>query len=205
MTGHFPSIAAGIYKPPYFFEIKYLLSYYYLDWQDFERIHQGSAKLLYIWSNKTQTELTIAYEEKNFFQTEDKSASNPVISIYQYYTPLEKRLSLYLGYRFNTEDAESDIYDYTGHKIIAGGNLRLISQLYLGAEYSYYYKDYKEEDPVENETRTDARNGINASLSYRFTKNFRIKASYRGVINSSSVAIREYKRNIYSVGLDLSF
>lgn len=201
MTGHFPTLYAAYIKPPYFAEIRYRLHYYYIDNEDYVRVHQVRPRISYFWNPRSYTDFFVTYEDKFFYAEPLREADNLSGGLMHYQFFRNNRLRLNIGYQYENEDAKGSDYDYRNHQLSLGAQYLLLEGLKAGIQGEFLIKDYRNEDSFADKKRRDRRQDYLAFLSYDIFEFLGVRLLYNGILNESNLGFREYERHIVSLSL----
>ena len=165
----------------------------------------------YLLSNNRILEASLAFVRKNYFlpvldpANEDQSSRGVDGSLsWIWFFRENALLNLKLGY---TEDnAEGRNYDNQGYRFSAGLIYPLRDKLRLQLGGELYMQDYKNENLIyDNAVRKDRTYTGTVGLTWSIFKQMDLIAQYFYTRAASNIYAYDYKRHIYSVGMELKF
>lgn len=109
-----------------------------------------------------------------------------------------------LGYLFNSEEADGDNWDYKGHKLFATLSYSLKDNMGLFINSNYSVQKFENAHSIYTKTREDKILQLNPGFLYKY-KTALITLEYSYTKDDSNLAVYEYNRGIYSLGLEYSF
>lgn len=110
-----------------------------------------------------------------------------------------------LGYEYSKDKAKGRNWENTGNRISAGILAPLAEKLSLTISGEAFLQDYDNTHSVFGVKREDKIYSGSAGLIWDFMKNMNLNLQYSHTTADSNIAIYDYKRNIYTVGMQLSF
>jgi hypothetical protein len=117
---------------------------------------------------------------------------------------------LTLGYQFGTEDPYKSVgndYQLRYHQAFVGGGFPAWWNTRVELLYLFRYDDYTKRNSVVDfrKTRQDSENNMFASVSKPITDHIRVVVSYTGIIHPSNINLFDYRRNVVSGLLEISY
>ncbi len=168
----------------------------------------------------------VSYQKKDFHndissKREDRDSDQYAFNLNWYYffsqemgilTPFMERFQMsffqknkgYLNilYKLYYEDTEGSNWQYIGNKANATVLLQLMERLKLSLSVGFEYQDFQNIHTVYAEERRDLIYSASALLFYRFYKHANVQLLYVHTRDNSNIALYDYYRNVYSVGVE---
>lgn len=110
-----------------------------------------------------------------------------------------------LRYGFTRENADGDNWDSQSHRISANGMIPIVSHLkcHFGGEVRF--QDFENTHTTFETKRRDRVYQLAAGLNWDFTDNLRIVGQYNRVRDDSNIAVYDYSRDVYSLGVEYRY
>ena len=108
-------------------------------------------------------------------------------------------------YRISKEDTDGTNWDYVGSKLTLTTLVPLHEKTKLLVSGDADYRNFKNTHTVFNEERRDISYGISTLLFYRFVKNADVQFLYAYRSYDSNLALYDYDRNLFSIGVELRY
>lgn len=198
----------NIGKMPYNFRINYTYDYLFLDYHYFLQRH--TIRPLFILM-ENQTNLSVLqytfqvkeFREKPLFVEDARDAVNHEAGFVHFLRFNDAKHYIKAGYFYDREYAEGDNWDYEGNKVVTGFQYTFPKDVRLNVDYEYKRIRYENINIFfEDEgKRRDIDRAISIALSKDIKENLTISLEYMNRRNSSSIALYDYEKNLYSVGL----
>ncbi len=159
---------------------------------------------------KYMGQVYLKYNNKNFLWTpstpdEDRD-SNGLETGAGWYAFFAKRQGfLNLRYGFDREWTKGQNWEYLGNHLNATVLIPYKEKLNLALSGGVFFQDFVNTHTVFNEKRDDTIYTTAALVTYKVCKNSEFQLQYTHVQADSNVDIYEYRRNIYSVGMEVKF
>lgn len=179
-----------------------------LPWLRVEQPGFGHSDLFYRWQLHR-------FQESPFDTLSD--GMNHAVGVRQTFYVDGKRRNVFIGYRFDIEDArntEGDPFTYDGHQVQAGASWQLDDRTRAYGQYTFGLEKYDDTSggvgPISGltlPTREDNRHDIAVGLSHHVSEHAWLKAGYSTTINDSNQEAEgfEYDRHLAQVGLDFRY
>ncbi len=159
----------------------------------------------------TSTEVHATYQYRSFSDQgawegtrEDRDAHHYGAGLSQ--TFLYRQMRLTLGYDMSVENAQGGNYDYTGHQLSAGFSSPLhFWNLQFDLYSNVRFLSYDGTNSLFNLHRNDTQYMTVATLRKPLKYGMALFAEYTHTHNNSDIALYEYTRNMYLVGLEWKF
>jgi hypothetical protein len=90
---------------------------------------------------------------------------------------------------------------YSGNRFITGFQYTFPKDIRFNVDYEYKQVRYKNTNIYFDEKRRDIDRGVNAVFSKDIGKNWGVSLEYLHRKNSSNIALYDYRKNLYSVGV----
>jgi tetratricopeptide (TPR) repeat protein len=110
-----------------------------------------------------------------------------------------------LRYFLNNEWAKGNNWGYLGNRISASVLVPILKKLNLTISGGTLIQKYDNIHTVYNERRKDNVYSGSALLAYKIFKDHEFQIQYSHIRDDSNLTIYDYKRNIYSAGIQLRF
>ena len=110
-----------------------------------------------------------------------------------------------LKYEFIREDTEGINWENKGSKFILNATIPLIDKLKLQLNGEVFLKDYRHTHSVYNIEREDVTYTLSAGFNWEISKNIDLIARYTGIRCDSNLAVYDYKRNLYTAGIEFRY
>lgn len=137
ILGHIPHLYLSYNRHPFYFRVPYEFSYYrtggkengqdlglYLtfgsDSDKKLKMHALSPSLTIVEPHNLKSEITFAYQDKDYLDDVTSDAGQFSIGIVQYYKFLDRDIYPRAGYKYGSEDADQGISSYTYHQVLVG-------------------------------------------------------------------------------------
>ncbi len=149
--------------------------------------------------------ITYSFQDKNFFQDNDRDADQHAIASDNYYFFMDSKAYALLGGKLVNEDTSGAQFEYFGYYFNAGLSMPLeIAGLQpkLGLRYQYYLRDYDNITPSIGEEREDKRHTVTVALEHRLWKNFKLKLNYQYIDAISNLPSSDFNENIVSLSIE---
>lgn len=167
-------------------------------------------------------QLSAEYSKKEFFRTEtagtpidpdeDRDANAYTASAGWVYLFSEGKGFLNLRYRISKEDTDGRNWDYSGNKVDANMLIPLMERLKINLSGEVFMQDYKNilswagtGNIAPDTKRRDSTYTASGVVSYEFYKGANFIMQYAYIRDDSNIYIYDYKRNIYSAGIEYRF
>ena len=168
----------------------------------------------------------ISYQKKEFYDEpstkhEDRDSDQYAFNLNWYYffsqdtgilTPFMERFQMSffqknkgyfnLFYKLYFEDTEGGNWEYVGNKADATVLLQLMERMKLSLSAGFEYQDFKKIHSVYDKERRDLIYSASALFFYRFYKRANVQLLYVHRRDDSNIALYDYYRNIYSIGVE---
>lgn len=105
------------------------------------------------------------------------------------------------GYLYDMEDAHGANWNYEGNKVTAGFQYTFPKDIRLNTDYEYKRVRYGKTNIFFDEKRRDIDRAVNVVLSKEVKGNLTLSLEYLRSDNKSNIALYDYEKNLYSVGL----
>jgi len=160
--------------------------------------HRITPGAVFNFSPASITEFFYVYENKKFYNSRlyawnsDRNGINNAAGVSHTFV-LSKQSTATVGYAWNQDSTNADVWNYTGNKTYVSG-VKQLSTVKASLSASYYNKKY--EDVLSRHDRTQE---YSLSLNRNLTKHVSLDLSDLYVINDSNLMSFAYTRNIVSL------
>lgn len=110
-----------------------------------------------------------------------------------------------LSYEYSKDNADGLNWENTGNKISSGVLVPLAEKLSLTVSGEAFLQNYDNTHTIFGVKREDKIYSGSAGLIWEFMKNMNLNLQYAHTTADSNIPIYDYKRNIYTVGMQFSF
>jgi len=110
-----------------------------------------------------------------------------------------------LKYQFVDKNSEGANFQHKGHRVSANLAIPLKEKVKLQLSGQLFAKEYDNMNTWYDVVRDDTTINMSGGLVWDFYKNANIVAQYTRIKNDSNIVIYDYKRNLYTVGLEYRF
>ncbi|MFP4476351.1 MAG: tetratricopeptide repeat protein [Desulfatibacillaceae bacterium] len=232
LLSHSPSVFTEIRKGPYNARLAYDFVYYYsggakrdihsygwyLDFgstDDRLAMHQVSGVFGIDEPMGLHTDVQAIYLNKDY-QDRTPNAQAMQVGFIQSWSVFDTGASLRGGYIYYIEDSDAENLDYEYHQGLAGISFPLVWKLRGDMSYTYTYTRYGDNiPPVRHVSRRDRTQNFTGSLTAHMNDMLNLMASYSYTYSDSNwllpvgngrmVDIYRYRRNVYTLLLNVSF
>ncbi len=135
---------------------------------------------------------------------EDRDAVNISAGISWFMRYKDNRAYLSVGYAFDTENTDGVNWDYTGNKVTLNILHPLGDRTSLSLSGRYYNQEYENIHTRELIKRSDDIYAFSPALIYSL-ENVSLRLSYSYTESNSNIAVYDYYKNTYGVGVEYSF
>ncbi len=147
--------------------LKLVPSVYQLDGEDYLLTTKIKPEVSYAVNQQVSLWLSYAFSSNDYRQSDydDRDGSSHQVFLDAVYS-LDGGKGYFLGgFGYEDNTASEDIYDYGRLTVRAGGSFDLVYAVRLGVMGTYAGKTYKNDDPIDDKAREDARYKVSVSLS----------------------------------------
>lgn len=110
-----------------------------------------------------------------------------------------------LRYEFSSENTDGRNWSYLGNKGTANILIPLLANLRMNISGEVFHQDYRDINTIFNIKRKDKIYTASGVISYEFYKGANLLLQYAHIRDDSNIPIYDYKRNIYSAGIEYRF
>lgn len=188
------------------------VNYYYADstlggdgFLDFNRL---SPYLSHYFSKKQFLRVAYSYTDKGFDQGIGRDATVDAIEVDFYYFINGPRNYARIGYKFESENADSERFDHDSHHIRVSWIRRIElmgRQPKLKVSWRYEQRDYDSELSANDEQRDDDRHRLAAELEYELNKKTWLTVLHEFSNYKSNLAAADYNQHLTSIRLGYKF
>jgi tetratricopeptide (TPR) repeat protein len=161
-------------------------------------------------------QLSLGYSKREFFWTEtpegmpiqaDEDRDGDVFnaSAGWIYLFSEGKGFLNLRYEVSTENTDGVNWSYVGNRGSANILVPILGNLKMNVSGEVFLQNYRNVHTIFDIKRKDKIYTASGVLSYEFYKGASFLLQYAHVRDDSNIAIYDYKRNIYSAGIEYRF
>jgi len=229
ILGHIPHLYLNYNRHPLYLRLPYEFSYYrtggkengqdlgfYLtfgsDSDKKLKMHALSPALTIVEPHNLKSEITFAYQDKDYLDDITSDAGQSSIGIVQYYKFPDKEIYPRAGYKYGSEDADQDIYSYTYHQVLLGIASALPWWKTRGDISLTYEKTAFHTNPLYKLTgeREDRKYILALSIAKPLSDIFQLAFSYSYTRSDSNVSSNgidpyEFKKNVYGLMITALF
>jgi tetratricopeptide (TPR) repeat protein len=174
---------------------------------EFLEIYSTSPSVGLAVNDKWYATLTYSYKDTNFFDLPERDAQNHGFALGNYLFFMGGKGIIQVGYRFENEITTGDEFDYLGHYLDTKVKLPLpfSKKTQVSFSYQYYFRDFKNVTASIGERRDDFRHTIGLGVVQPVYKSIFAKLDYQFIDSTSNLTASDYKENIASLALGVSF
>jgi Tfp pilus assembly protein PilF len=188
--------------------LKIVPSIYQLDDEDYLTTVQVKPEVSYAVNQQISLWLSYTYSSNDYRQSDFvvRDGSSHEVFLDAVFSLVGDKGYFLGGVGYEDNIASEEEYDYGRLTVRAGGSFDLVYAVRLGVMGTYAGKTYKNDDPIEDETREDDRYKVSVSLSRElFYEWLEIAAEFTYTNNDSNIGDYEYERQIFGIGLSATF
>jgi tetratricopeptide (TPR) repeat protein len=143
------------------------------------------------------------FKDTPLFDEDKRNAKNHEIGFVHFLRFNQGKHFFKAGYFYDREFAEGDNWNYQGNKGIVGFQYTLSKDIRFNLDYEYKNFHYDDTNIFFGQHRKDIERNLTVGISKDIGKNKdkTITLEYRRTINSSNIALYDYKKNLVSVGM----
>jgi len=158
---------------------------------------------------KNLIEIFGGYINKEYFQPalidEDDRDSKGISAYISWIWSFKPGAFFNLKYQYTDEDTDGIFWEYNGNIFSANLSLPVRDKLVLQISSMYASHDYKNINTFFQEKRADDTKQGSIGLTYDMFKHAKLIVQYNKTKVDSTIPIYEYKRSIYTLGLEYRF
>ncbi len=191
--------------------LTYLYTRTLLGGKDFLGIHSVTPSLGYAFAPTWYTNFSYNYQDKNFISDNDRDADLNALGFNSFVFFMDSKAYVSFGYRIENEDTESTEFDYLGHflhlKVKTPLPIKAIAQWNPIATvgWAYFVKNYSNETASIGNERKDERTTLTLDLTADITKHIQAKLAYERIEAISNLASSDFKENIVTFSVGVSY
>lgn len=174
---------------------------------EFLEIHSTSPSVGLAVNDKWYATLTYSYKDTNFFDLPERDAQTHGFALSNYLFIMDGKGIIQVGYRFENEITTGDEFDFLGHYLDTKIKLPLpfSKKAQVSLSYQYFFKGFKNVTASIGEKRDDYRHSIGLGIIQPVYKSIFAKLNYQFIDSTSNLTASDYKENIASLALGISF
>ncbi|UCD78619.1 MAG: tetratricopeptide repeat protein [Desulfobacterales bacterium] len=198
-----------IHSDEYLFGIHGLVNYLEINWDRYLRTAGMELVFSALFGANTLLNITPKYENKKFYQIEQKDSNNINLTVESIFLLGANRIGLAAA--GEAEYAQDDAYSYKQIGGLINLERKLPYDFTVFGYYEYRYKAYEDSEVLFNKKRRDNLHYAGAGLSKTlwrsadFRKNLALQISYRYTKSDSNIGLYEYDKNVASASLAYTF
>jgi len=188
--------------------LTYSYDYLLSDYESFLYRHTLRPILIIQETPKNFTLFQYTYQNKNFYENplfgEDKrDADNHEVGFVHFLRFCQGKHFIKAGYFYDKELAKGDNWEYQGNKGLTGFQYTLPRDMRFNFDFEYKNYHYDNANIYFDMDRKDIYRNFTWGLSKDIGKNKdkTISLEYARTVNSSNIALYDYKKNLVSVGM----
>ena len=184
----------------YFFDWVFLGS----DW--FLHRHTARPSLTLTMGPHLVTLLVYTFEHRDFrsvpdFRQDDRDGVLNEIGFTQFFRTADARHYIKLGYYKSWANTIGSNWDYDANNLLAGIQYTLPKKVRLNVDYSWEDRDYPHKNIFFSKKREDTERLLNVSVSRNIGSHVTAFGGYLRRDNNSNIALYDFEKNIYSLGM----
>jgi tetratricopeptide (TPR) repeat protein len=190
------------------FRLTYSYDYLLYDYKSFLQRHTVRPILIVQETPNNLTLLQYTYQNKNFkenplFDEDRRNADNHEVGFVHFLKFSGGKHFIKAGYFYDKELAKGDNWDYQGNKGLVGFQYTLPNDIRCNFDFDYKNYSYDNANIFFDKHRRDIQRNFTVGLSKDIgkNKNTTVSVEYTRTINSSNIALYDYRKNLVSCGL----
>ncbi|MCD6540048.1 MAG: tetratricopeptide repeat protein [Candidatus Omnitrophica bacterium] len=190
------------------FRLTYSYDHLLSDYKSFLYRHTLRPILIIQETSKNLTLFQYTFQNKTFkdtplFDEDRRNAKNHEIGFVHFLRFNQGKHFFKVGYFYDREFAKGDNWDYQGNKGLVGFQYTLPKEIRFNLDYEYKNYHYEDINIFFDKHRKDIERSLTIGLSKDIgkDKDKTIFLEYSRTINSSNIALYDYKKNLVSVGM----
>ncbi len=196
----------NIRSMPYDLRMNYSYDYLFSDYHYFLQRHTIRPTFVLLENQANMSVIQYAlqvkeFKEKPVFTEDNRDAVNHEVGFIHYLRFNDAKHYIRAGYFYDKEFAKGENWDYFGNKFLAGFQYTLPKDIRFNLDYEYKQYRYENTNIFFDERRRDIERAVSTVLTKDIGKNWVVSLEYLHRRNSSDIALYDYKKNLYSVGL----
>lgn len=185
-------------------------SYVWLDQKGYMTLASVKPTLSKIVTSDLIGQLSLGYTNRELLQRALDSDENRDGSIYSISIGLVRpfmqgRGVFNLGYEFAKDDAEGNNWENSGHRFYSSLLLPASKSVNLLFSGEVFLQDYTNVHSVFDVKRNDKTYNGTVNLTWQALNSMKLYLQYIHTRDDSNISIYEYKRNVYSAGIQYDF
>ncbi|MBI3599852.1 MAG: hypothetical protein HY097_04325, partial [Nitrospinae bacterium] len=141
------------------------------------------------------------FKDKPIFTEDNRDAINHEAGFTHFLRFNDAKHYIKAGYFYDKEFAQGDNWDYEGNKFIAGLQYTFPKDIRFNMDYEYKQVRYINTNIYFDEKRKDIERAISGSISKDIINNLTLSLEYLRRDSMSNIALYDYEKNLYSMGL----
>jgi hypothetical protein len=192
---------------PYDLRINYAYDYLLSDYHYLLQRHTIRPSFILMENKANMTVFQYAFQVKEFrekplFPEDNRDAVNHEAGFIHFLRFNDAKHYIKAGYFYDREYAKGNNWDYSGNKFVTGIQYTFPKDIRLNVDYEYKQVRYKNTNIFFDEKRRDIDRAVNTVISKDIGKGWGVSLEYLRRKNSSNIALYDYKKNLYSVGVN---
>ena len=140
-----------------------------------------------------------------YFFSQDKGVLIPFTEKFDLSSFAQNKGYFNLMYTFSINDTEGNNWGYVGSRWVATTVVPLHEKVMLRVSGEANYQNFLDTHTVYDIERRDVSYGVSTLLFYRVFKNVDVQLLYAYLREDSNIALYDYDRNLYSIGVELRY
>ncbi len=150
------------------------------------------------------------YQHKNYarrpmIEDENRNSNDFGGGLGYYFFFAENKGFLGLHYNLNKEDTSGPNWEYLGNRITASILYPFLKRLKLTVAGDVFFQNFSNTNTIFRVDREDKVYTASSMLAYNFWKEAELQFRYTYIKDHSNIAVYDYGRSIYSLGLEYRF
>ena len=150
------------------------------------------------------------YYKNNFAQApiipaEDRDSNDYGGGLNYYFFYAENKGFLGLGYNINKDITKGSDWEYLGNSFTGTVLFPFLKKFKASVSGNAFYQNYDNTHVVFGNKRNDKVYTVSSMLAYDFWKEAELQFTYTYVQDNCNIAVYDYNRSIYSMGVDYKF
>ncbi|MDI6760279.1 MAG: tetratricopeptide repeat protein [Candidatus Brocadiaceae bacterium] len=190
--------------------LDYSFDYVLLDYRWFQSRHTARPSLTLTEGPHFMTLLSFTFEGKDYstrpdFRADNRDGVNYNAGLTQFLRTADGKHYIKFGYYRDWERTIGDNWDYDANQLLGGAQVTLPKRVQLSADYSWERRRHRNDNIFFGKHRKDTERVISASLSRDFGDHITVFGEYLRRRSSSNLALFDYEKNIYSLGISYRY
>lgn len=186
--------------------LDYSFDWVSLNYHWFNSRHTARPSLTLTVGPHLMTLLSYTFEDTDYrtrpdFRADDRDSVNHAVGLTQFLRTANGKHYIKLGYYRDWERTIGDNWDYNSNQLLGGIQYTLPKEIRLNADYSWEDRNFRHDNIFFGRHRKDIERITSASISKDIGDHITVSGEYLRRDNSANLALFDYEKNIYSLGI----